>query len=412
MRSFEHDRHVAPGPLRLLVLSNLYPPAVRGGYEVECHGVVEHLRRGHDVTVVTSTEGDGDEPHVRRLLPWSEDTRAGVLRAPLASLRATRVIAGVLDDVRPELVWVWNGAGVPYVALRDLHRSGIPVAYRVCEHWFGGIYDEDLLLRFVLGDAAGHGAWAHVARAANRLPPLRVRTDEPAAPTAISWNSRYLRDAVGVPPALRAVYEEIVHPVTAGADAMDGIPRKPADPPEVVFVGRLETQKGPDVAVRALAELRGRHGLDARLVVVGGGDETLVTATADELGVAAQVELTGPLRGAELHAWLSRASAWVIPSVWDEPAPNVCVEAALARVPAVAARVGGIPEMLHDEEHALLFERGDHAGCADQLARTLRGDGVAERTERAYARGRELAHGPYLAAMDAFLAAAVAALRA
>ena len=155
---------------------------MRGGYEVECHGVVEHLRRAHDVTVVTSTQGDGDEPHVRRLLPWSEDTRAGVLRAPLASLRATRVVARVLDDVRPELIWVWNGAGVPYVALRDLHRSGIPVAYRVCEHWFGGIYDQDLLLRFVLGDGAGHGAWARVARAANRLPPLRVRADEPAAP--------------------------------------------------------------------------------------------------------------------------------------------------------------------------------------------------------------------------------------
>jgi hypothetical protein len=172
VRSFDHDRHVAPGPLRLLVLSNLYPPAVRGGYEVECHGVVEHLRRAHDVTVVTSTEGDGDEPHVRRVLPWSEDTRAGVLRAPLASLLATRVVARVLDDVRPELIWVWNGAGVPYVALRDLHRSGIPVAYRVCEHWFGGIYAEDLLLRFVLGDGAGHGAWAHVARAANHLPPV------------------------------------------------------------------------------------------------------------------------------------------------------------------------------------------------------------------------------------------------
>jgi hypothetical protein len=37
---------------------------------------------------------------------------------------------------------------------------------------------------------------------------------------------------------------------------------------------------------------------------------------------------------------------------------------------------------------------------------------VAERTERAYARGRELAHGPYLTAMDAFLASAVAALSA
>jgi hypothetical protein len=109
---------------------------VRGGYEVECHGVVEHLRRAHDVTVVTSTQGDGDEPHVRPLLPWSEDTRAGVLRAPLASLRGG--LCAPVASQRPTRevgatywVYTWvNAAG-------GLGHSG--PGYRRSRSWCAGV---------------------------------------------------------------------------------------------------------------------------------------------------------------------------------------------------------------------------------------------------------------------------------
>ena len=44
--------------MRILVISNLVPPAIRGGYEVECAAVCEYLRtNGHDVRVLTSREG-------------------------------------------------------------------------------------------------------------------------------------------------------------------------------------------------------------------------------------------------------------------------------------------------------------------------------------------------------------------
>ena len=40
-------------PMRILVVSTLYPPVAFGGYEVECSGVVERLREHHDVLVLT-----------------------------------------------------------------------------------------------------------------------------------------------------------------------------------------------------------------------------------------------------------------------------------------------------------------------------------------------------------------------
>lgn len=404
--------------MRLLVVTNLFPPIVRGGYEVECRDVVEHLRADHHVVVLASAHRRRrvpPEPGVLRLLPFSDDSRAGVLAAPLHAVRGVRVLRRVLAAERPDLVYVWNGAGLPHAALHLLHRTGTPVAYRVCEHWFGRLYRGDLFLRFLTPGRAGKDAvWARVVRAVNRLPALRVGAP-PRADVAVCWNSRYLRDAVPVPAGLNVVHADVVHPVSAAADALADLPRAAGqDPPTVLYVGRVSPEKGVDVAIAALAELEHRHGRVATLRVVGDGpprhrDELAGLAAAR--GVGDRVRFTGPLRGAALHEEISRAAVWVVPSVWDEPAPMVAVEAGLARVPLVASRVGGVPELLRAPSEALHFERGDAAACADRLAETLRGGpAVEERVRRGAARARTLSHGPYLRAMDRFLADAAAAL--
>ena len=102
----------------------------------------------------------------------------------------------------------------------------------------------------------------------------------------------------------------------------------------------------------------------------------------------------------------------IVPSTWDEPFPLVTIEGALARVPLVASDVGGISEGMHDEEHALLFARGDAAGAARALARALtETDETAARVDRALERARGFGLAPYLDAQEAFLGDALAALR-
>src|SRR4249920_3570531 len=75
--------------MRILVVSNLYPPVVHGGYEVECAGAVELLRnRGDDVHVLT-TRADGvtdDDPFVARDLHFVPETRRAELSATLPTL--------------------------------------------------------------------------------------------------------------------------------------------------------------------------------------------------------------------------------------------------------------------------------------------------------------------------------------
>jgi glycogen(starch) synthase len=405
--------------VRILVLSDLFPPATRGGYEVECRDVVEHLRERHDVVVLTSVWGrerSPEDPGVLRRLPWTGDgsTRESITAA-LSSARATRITRRTLAEVAPDAIYVWNAGGVPATALRALQLHPAPMLVRVCEYWFGRVYSNDQFTRHLHATGRGaRGVWDRAMRAAGRLPALRVDPWD-SRPAAVCWNSEFVRERAPAPPAFEVVHGAIVIPSNARTLELADVPRDPVAG-RVLFVGRLDAHKGAHTLVRALGALERDHGVRATLRVVGDGtaeERQALERLAAAAGVAERVTFTGPLRGEAFTAEITAASAWCVPSVWDEPAPLTCTEAALCRVPAVFSRVGGIPEMFAPDTQVLFHERDDAEGCAAALVRSLAGGPeVQARVDRAFARAQELSFGPYLEAMDRFLADGLAALAA
>jgi len=404
-------------PVRILIVSNLYPPVAVGGYEAECAAVVERLSQRHDILVLTSDQDRGsavEEAGVRRELSWLTPDARGALRSPLASLRAVRA-AGRALLWPPDLVYVWNGVAIPQAALRVLADSGVPIAFRVCEHWFGNIFLGDQFLRELLPASRGpaRAAWSAGCRALNRLPSLRLRPDAPLR-AAISWNSEALERMVATQPFIEPVLERVLHAAPPHGDLYAAVVREPAPEPEIVFVGRVTPYKGVAVAIEALALLRSAHGIPARLEVVGPEDASHgaeMRRLAQRLGVADAVRWHGQAPPERVAARLARAGAMIVPSTWDEPLGLVMIEGALARVPLVASDVGGIGEAMHDQEHALLFARGDALGAAAALARTLsEGEQTSARVVRAYERAQQFRIGPYLDEQERFLADALAAL--
>src|ERR671936_2499776 len=103
--------------MRILVVSNLYPPAVYGGYEVLCAETVKRLRERHEVVVLTSAaESAPAEPGVVRELELLPPGKGSILRAPIAALRAARATRRLIRSFQPDLVFVWNGAQIPQAA--------------------------------------------------------------------------------------------------------------------------------------------------------------------------------------------------------------------------------------------------------------------------------------------------------
>ncbi len=408
---------MVPRPLRVLVTSTLYPPIAYGGYERECAIVVQRLREEHEVLVLTGAGGP-DEPGVRRELTVLSPDQRGSLRALPASIAAARSARRALE-FRPDLVYAWNGSSIPQAALRVLADSGTPMAFRVCEHWFGRMFQTDQFLRELTPArrSPSRAAWSALCRLTNRAVPGLRLDPRRRFPAAISWNSEAIRTLGGLPPTVDPVLERVGHSVPRAGGLYEAVVRAPAPVPEILFVGRVTPYKGLDVAIEALALLRAEPGLgDVRLRVVGPEDEPHGTELRDQarrLGVADAIAWIGAVDPDGVAAALARAHVLLVPSIWEEPFPLVTIEGAFARVPLVASDVGGIREGMQDEDHALLYPAYEPAAAAAALARTLQDPAAtAARVERAHERAQAFRLEPYLEDQARFVRDAYAALRA
>jgi D-inositol-3-phosphate glycosyltransferase len=138
----------------------------------------------------------------------------------------------------------------------------------------------------------------------------------------------------------------------------------PAHSPVLLFVGRIQPLKGPDVAVRTLARL-GRR--DALLLVVGGasgqegGEEVdRLHALIDELGVGSQVRFVPPQPHHILSTYYRAADVVLVPSR-SESFGLVALEASACGVPVVASAVGGLLTLVDHGETGYLVPDRDPA---------------------------------------------------
>ena len=127
-----------------------------------------------------------------------------------------------------------------------------------------------------------------------------------------------------------------------------------------VYIGRLSYEKG----ISTLVEAAARAGV--KLVVVGDGPLREALAR-DAEARRAPIHFTGYQSGDALRAWLRNSRALVLPSEWYENAPISVLEAYASGKPVVGARIGGIPELIAEEETGWLFD----SGSADELAALL-----------------------------------------
>jgi glycosyltransferase involved in cell wall biosynthesis len=126
-----------------------------------------------------------------------------------------------------------------------------------------------------------------------------------------------------------------------------------------VYFGRLSREKGIATLIRAAAAAN--VGLD----VIGTGPQQ---AELEALAANQDVRFLGFLTGAKLNAAVAAARAVVVPSEWYENAPLSVLEGAALGKPLIVARVGGLPELVAENESGWSFE----SRSVEQLAATLR----------------------------------------
>lgn len=283
--------------------------------------------------------------------------------AEFADGLGTRMAAvGDPPDVLHTHYWLSGAAALPVA-----RRLGIPLVHTM--HTTGRVKNRDLAAGERPEPQVRLAGEEELVRAADALV---ANTEEEAGA---------LVDLLGADPGkVRVVHpgvdlETFAPGSQARARAALGVPE---DAVVVLFVGRVQPLKAPDVLVRAAGELL-RHdpGLRGRLhvVVLGGlsgsglAEPDLVEAAVREEGLQGVVRTGPPVSRAELARWYVAADLLAVPSR-SESFGLVAVEALASGTPVVAARVGGLPSAVG--EAGLLVDGHDPEVWARALTTALR----------------------------------------
>lgn len=375
--------------MRVLMVSWEYPPVVVGGLGTHVQELVPRLvGQGHEVVVLCrQPEGtdaathpttdqlvDGvrvvrvaeDPPHLefaRDLVAWALGLGHAMTRAGMA----------LLGSWRPDVVHAHDWL-VAHAAITLAELAQVP-----------------LVATLHATEAGRHSGWLPL--------PLNHQIHSVEWWLANSADSliacsRSMREEVSslfeVDPGRITVLHNGIDPagwrVPAAAAATARARYAPGGAPLLVYVGRLEWEKGVHDLIAGLRDIRFTHP-GTRLAIAGRGrtaDELLQQAR--KLRLRRAVHFTGRLPDHQLAALLAAADAVVLPSRY-EPFGIVALEAAAAGAPLVASTAGGLAEVVVPGRTGLAFDPGDVPGLVHAV-RSVLDDPCAARARARAARLR------------------------
>lgn len=368
--------------MKILMVSWEYPPVVVGGLGRHVHHLaVALVEAGHEVVVLArrpadtdpSTHPSSDEVHegVRVVsaahdpheFSFGDDMMAWTLAMGHAMVRTGLTIKtpGGEDLWRPDIVHAhdWLVAH-PAIALAEFH-------------------DVPLVSTLHATEAGRHSGW--VSGPISR----QVHAVE-------SWLAHESDCLITCSASMREEITELFGPGLAettvirnGIDA-DRWPfaerRNHADPPELLYVGRLEYEKGIQEAIAALPRIRRAHPGTTLTIAGDGTQQDWLAERARKHRVVKATRFAGRLDHDELLALLHRADAAVLPSHY-EPFGLAALEAAAAGTPLVTADVGGLGELVVDGLTGLSCPPRDPAALAAAVCAVLDDPAAAQGRARA-----------------------------
>ncbi|GFG76643.1 glycosyltransferase family 4 protein [Mycobacterium botniense] len=368
--------------MKILIVSWEYPPVVVGGLGRHVHHLSTALAEaGHDVVVLSrrpantdpSTHPSSDEisegvrviaaAHDPHEFTFGDDMMAWTLAMGHAMIRAGLALKtpGSGRSWRPDIVHAhdWLVAH-PAIALAEF-------------------YDVPMVSTIHATEAGRHSGW--VSGALSR----QVHAIE-------SWLVRESDSLITCSASMRDEITELFGPglaeITIIRNGIDAArwpfaPRRPrTGPPELLYVGRLEYEKGVHDAIAALPRIRRAHPGTTLTIAGEGTQQSWLVEQARRHRVLKATRFVGRLDHEELLALLHRADAAVLPSHY-EPFGLAALEAAAAGTPLVTSNIGGLGEAVINGQTGVSCPPRDVAQLARAVCSVLDDPAAAQRRARA-----------------------------
>lgn len=355
--------------MKILVLSNLYPPDVLGGYELGCRQAVDGLiANGHDVRVLTTTPRQASatpaEPHVVRRLDlhdlWYNAQRPASnpavnrvwdVDANWVSAHNVHVLLQEVESFQPDVVYVWMILGVGGLGLLGaIQHMALP--------WVWHLMDE-------VPSQLCSTNWAVVpglAKSYNRF-----------------FDGRYISCS-------RSLAERIVRKGIELRSQVDTVPNWVIGdrPPlretfyrggtlRIMSAGRVTRDKGMALLVEASKALVDDGYEDFEVDIFGPVVEPAIPEQARKLGLGDRVRFRGSVPQAQLFKMYDEFDLFAFPTESREPFGFAPLEAAARGCVPLMTQVCGIGEWLVHDVHCLKTARTVGA-FAEAIAKVIRGE--------------------------------------
>lgn len=372
------------GAMRVCLASNLYPPDVIGGAELIVADIARTLReQGHEVSVLTTA----------RIRDVGTETADGIVvrRLPPANLYFAGDAPRKPKALKPlwHAVDLWNP--IVYATVRRaLERERVDVLH---SHNLGGLSAAVWSAAVAAGVSIVHTThdYALTCVRSLRMRPGGQICRTPCGPCGVRgrWLRHLSRHVAAVAAPSRFVLEqhtaEGFFPNAVTAVTRWGLrelpphrPAPPSPPVRFLYLGLLREHKGVRAILTAFGRLdRG----DVRLDIAGAGE------LAEECRAAAardpRIEFHGWVAGESKRRLLGRSHVLLAPSASWEVSGLAVLEAFGHGVPAIASRMGGLPELVEDGVTGVLVAPGDATALTTAMHTLVDDPGALARLGRA-----------------------------
>ncbi len=371
--------------MKILIISNLYPPYILGGYEILCGQVVQHLEeRGHSLFVLTSdhespVSTDTVRRSLRLYLPFSEPGDFNRFDRVKTQRFNHRETAAVIEEVKPDVIFIWSILRLTLGPARAAEESGIPTLYT---------FNDEHMAGFAPTRCSSHPRKA-VRWFTDRFITPQITFRGLRFPTSTSI-SRLLKDnliAGGVPVEdSTVIYQGI---------PLEEFPLKPdagsmGNPIRILYAGQLHHYKGVHTILEALSLLEEKTACPpCTLSIAGTGPDAYVRELKELSGrLEVLVTFLGRLPHDQMKGLYQSHDLFIFPSIWEEPFGLTHLEAMSSGLAVISTANGGQGEFLEDGKNALTFSPGDAGELAEAIGRMA---GDSELYSRLTENGRETA---------------------
>jgi glycosyltransferase involved in cell wall biosynthesis len=347
--------------MKILVLSDRYPPYYDGGHELICQQAVDGLiEKGHDVTALTSDFGieqPKTENHVHRQLHFLKPPAGNGLTRRISQfkqiIQARQNYARTYHlamELKPDFGFAWQIKAttiLPALALQDL---GINTVFRVGSRWL--LYEKKDYVDEPNRLKKKYRSWLLGFRHFEELK---------------------LDHVIFVSDSLKKSYLQAGIKAECPITIPNGLPvewiqepkrlRKNVNEPlKMVYAGRLEMRKGTDIAVQALSALvkSKKNGLFS-LDLIGKGQEDYVKNLKQSIranSLQKYVNIIDFLPRPELNKKYADYDVFLLPSE-EEGFPNSVIEAMAKGLIVISTEIGGPTDIIENGRNGLLVPPND-----------------------------------------------------